>query len=592
MIRQFLSTTTGALFLLSNGLVNATDSDLQRKIDSVDCWMHQAVESLRIPGIAVAVVVDGQTVLAKGYGFRDVAQELPVTEQTLFAIGSCSKAFTAFALGQLADDGWIAWDDPVIKHIPEFRVSDIYATHYITIRDLVAHRTGYARHDFVWYGSTAPRSEILKRIEYLEPVNQLREKFQYNNLMYAVAGLVIERVTGQTWEEFVQKRIFDPLGMKQANFSVDVSQRSENFSLPYSEREEQVTPIPFRNLDIVGPAGSINACAANMAQWIKLHLGEGSFEGNLLIHPETLKSMHKTHMPLEYPSYEETPYIFGYGLGWMIGLHKGRYTVVHGGGIDGFTSSIALFPKEKMGVVILTNSDRHFLFPTYAAYGIADRFLGEEQSHWLTQVQEKEKKVKETLKTNDKVATPSTMPIRPFSDYLGEFEHPGYGSVHIREQNGELQVSLNAIVYQLKHKCYDHFSASCSQLLDYQIHCSFVSDDSGKINAFHLSTEPSLPPTIFKRKVENELLRLDYLKKFIGRFEGPVFSIEIALKKNSLIAIAAGRLACEMKPEKPWSFSLKEMPGYSLQFVADTEGNLTELQVHQFGQIFRLKPKN
>jgi CubicO group peptidase (beta-lactamase class C family) len=586
MIRQFLPATVGTL-----SLIGSMHADAPGPIETVDAWMRQAMERLHIPGIAVAVVKEGQIVMLKGYGLRDVSHaSLPVTEQTLFAIGSCSKAFTAFALGQLADEGQLAWDDPVIKHIPEFRLSDIYATHHLTVKDLVAHRTGYPRHDFVWYGSTEPRVEILKRLPYLAPQNGLREQFQYNNLMYTVAGLVVERITGQSWEEVVQKQIFDPIGMNHANFSVDASQKSADFALPHSERDSQVTPIPFRNLCIVGPAGSINASVADMAKWVQLQLAEGVWGGKPLVRKETLQNMHRVHMPLEYPGFEETPYVFGYGLGWMTGLHQGHYTVTHGGGIDGFICSVALFPKEKVGVVVLTNSDRHGLLPTYAAYAIADLFMGKEEGKWLARVEEREKQIKEALKQDETTPAGNTM-LRPLGDYLGEFEHPGCGTVRIFEENDGLHASLNGNSYRLNHKCYDHFFSEYSEVLEYKINCFFASNDSGEIAEFHLSAEPALPPIVFKRKAPNELLSVDYLKKFIGTFEGPAFSMEIALKKNCLTATVPGQPSCEMKPEKQSSFSLKEVSGCKLQFTTDAAGKASELQVHQLGQTFTLKSR-
>src|SRR5579871_1105072 len=180
------------------------DSVIQQRLEKIDPMINKVLEISQIPGISVGVVVDGKVAFTKGYGVRNFSETAPVTENSLFAIGSCSKAFTTLALGQLVDEGTIAWDDPVIKYIPEFRLHDMHATHHLTIKDLVTHRSGLPRHDFVWYNSKCSRLELLKRLQHLEPTSDIREKFQYNNLMYAVAGLVIERLTSQTWEEFIQ----------------------------------------------------------------------------------------------------------------------------------------------------------------------------------------------------------------------------------------------------------------------------------------------------------------------------------------------------------------------------------------------------
>ena len=564
----------------------------QEKLNEIDSLMSKALETLRIPGFAVGIVVDGQVAFTKGYGVRNYSDQSPVSENTLFAIGSCSKAFTTFALGQLVDEGSISWDDPVIKHLPEFRLHDIHATHHLTIRDLVTHRSGLPRHDFVWFNSKFPRHEILNRLQYLEPTYDLREKFQYNNLMYAVAGLVIERVSGQSWEEFVGDRIFKPLGMTRSNFAVEQSQKSDDFATPHTEKNEQIEVIPFRELSNIGPAGSINSTAENMARWVQLQLSQGDFQGEHLINAETLKDMHVVHMPV--PSQMIAGMFgFGYGLGWFTGLHKGHYVVAHGGGIDGFISEVLLFPEEKIGVVVLTNSDSHFLFSHTAALEIANLLVGKESDEWLSKLADKEKQMKELVEKAGDTQGPisESIAFRSSEQYIGEFEHPGYGVIRISLDGDELVVSHNEIVYLLKHTCYDHFIGSAKLREAQKFGCFFICNPSGEITEFHVAIEPSLSPIVFKKKASNELLASDYLKKFTGTFECSVFSMEIALKKGRLTATVPGQPSCEMKPEKPNLFSLKELPNCSLQFITESDGIISELQLHQAGQTFTLKAK-
>ncbi len=587
----------GALSIVGSSLLIAAepiaiDPIIQQRLEKIDPMMNKVIEISRIPGMSVGVVVDGKVVFSKGYGVRNFSETSPVTDNSLFAIGSCSKAFTTFAIGQLVDEGMIAWDDPVIKYIPEFRLHDIHATHHLTIKDLVTHRSGLPRHDFVWYNSKFSRSELLNRLQHLEPTSDIREKFQYNNLMYAVAGLVIERLTGQTWEEFIQNRIFDPIGMNLSNFSVDDSQQSNDYASPHSERNEKTEIIPFRNLSNIGPAGSINSSAADMVKWVQLQLSEGNVEGKHLINKATLQEMHIVQMPMPPLPSEETPYMFGYGLGWMTGLHKGHYTVAHGGGIDGFISSVVLFPKEKIGVVVLTNSDSHGLFPQSAAYGIADLLMGVEDDQWLSQAEEKEKQMKALLKKAENENAPTEIvAVRPFENYVGEFENPGYGTVKVSLDQDALMASHNEISYALKHKCYDHFTVSAKLVETQKFNCSFISNASGEISELQIAIEPLLPPIVFKRKTATELLATDYLKKFAGVFECPVFSMDIALKKGRLTATVPGQPSCELKPEKPNVFSLKELPDCILQFIVGMDGAVSELQLQQAGQTFSLKAK-
>ncbi|MBM3191222.1 MAG: serine hydrolase [Chlamydiae bacterium] len=598
---KWLSLRTALLFLGAGHLAASEPpqnvevvklDNIQEKLDKINSLIAQAIETLHIPGCAIGIVVDDQIVFTKGYGVRHHFDPSPVSENTLFAIGSCSKAFTTFALGQLVDEGILNWDDPVIKHLPEFRLHDVHATHHLTLRDLVTHRSGLPRHDLVWFNSKFPRYEFLTRLQHLEPTCDLREKFQYNNLMYAVAGLVIERVSGRSWEAFVGDRIFKPLGMTRSNFTIEQSQKSDDFAFPHTEKNEQIKVIPFRDLSNIGPAGSINSSAENMARWIQLQLSQGDFQGEHLINTETLRDMHIVHMAIPSQAIERT-YGLGYGLGWLIGLHKGHYVIEHGGAIDGFMSNVLLLPEEKIGVVVLTNSDSHFLFPKTAALEIASVLIGKSTGDELSGLAGKEKQLKAAMeKTDDgKDALAESTIFRSSKQYIGEFHNPGYGDVEIFLDGDELTASYNDIIYSLKHKCYDHFIGSTKLREASQFGCYFTCNSSGDISEFHLAIEPSLAPIVFKKKSSSELLAFDYLKKFIGTFEGSVFSIAIAFKGGRLTATVPGQPSCEMKPEKLNLFSLKEVPNCSLQFVTGSDETVSELHLHQAGQTFTLKAK-
>ena len=593
--RTFLSknSSTGDSKVVSNGIQSLSDESIaitvedpskeiarlylnEDRLAKVDLLVNKALEKFRIPGVAIGIVIDGKVVLAKGYGLRDQARELPVTENTLFAIGSCSKAFTTFALGQMVDDGIIAWNDPVIKYLPEFRLKDAHATHHMTIRDLVTHRSGLPDHTLVWYGSKFDRAELLNRLQHLESTTDLREKFQYNNLMYAVAGLLIERVTGQTWEATVHSRIFTPLEMTHSNFSVDDSQKSSDFSLPHTEKKEKLQAIPFRYIANVGPAGSINSSVKDMTKWIQLQLSDGTLEGNHLINKETLKEMHTVQVSV--PSYpDKEPYMFGYGLGWMTGFYKGHYGVGHGGGIDGFISSVLLFPKEKTGIVVLTNSNSSPFFAGSVAYGIADYMMDLKEEDWLARIEEDGKAMKAALLGNIDTEVAVSIPTRSLSDYAGEFENSGYGTIQVSVDEINLVATLNDISYVLDHKCYDHFIGLSKGIFNSKFGCFFITNSSGEISEFHLSRDSSLPPAIFKRKAENKLLAAEYLKGFIGKFEGTNVSAVFSFRKDHLVVTLPGQSPYELIPEKERLFSLKGLPGYSIRFVPSASGQLEEV---------------
>ncbi len=246
--------------------------------ESVD----ELMKSDEVPGLAVCVVKDGEVVYTNGFGYRDLGKELPVTPRTLFPIGSSTKAFTAMTVGILVDDGKVEWDAPVVEYLPDFRLHDEYATLHTTPRDLLCHRTGLPRYDFFAFFPPPDRETSFRRLRYLEPSAGFREFFQYSNLMYVVAGVLVERLSGTSWERFVTDRIFAPLGMRSGNFTVADLRASGDFAQPHADAGGAVTEVPFRDTSWAGPAGSINSGVEEMTRWLQLHVKGGEAGGERL----------------------------------------------------------------------------------------------------------------------------------------------------------------------------------------------------------------------------------------------------------------------------------------------------------------------
>ena len=246
-----------------------------KELEGFPNFIEKARKALKVQGTAIAVIKENEVVHCQGYGLRDVKNNLPVDADTIFAIGSSSKAFTTLGMGILVDQGKLDWDKPVREYIPTFKLYDAFATDRMTPRDLVCHRSGLPRHDLMWYGTAKSRKEILDRLQYLEPNKDFRTYLQYQNLMFMTAGYLIEVVSGKTWEEFTRSEIFARLGMTRSNCSVEDTKMLQNYSLPYSEEKKKVKETPFRNIDTIGPAGSINASLNDMIQWAMLHLNDG-----------------------------------------------------------------------------------------------------------------------------------------------------------------------------------------------------------------------------------------------------------------------------------------------------------------------------
>jgi CubicO group peptidase (beta-lactamase class C family) len=467
----------------------------------IDSDINNILQSFNIPGIAVGIVFDNEIVFCRGYGNRDLTKRLPVTENTLFTIASCTKAFTSFILGQLVDEGKIGWDDLVIKYIPEFCLLDRDRSYQVTIRDLLAHRTGISRHDAVWFFSNRSREDILNILPYLEISCGLREEYQYNNLMYSIAGIVIERVTHQTWEEALHTRIFTPLEMNNSNAFLEEMVVNLDFSWPYAEIDGQVEVIPFHDTSCVKPGAGINSNISDMIKWIQLQLSDDDLKG--FIQKETLREMHTIHMP--FTKATDTP---GYGLGWWIEMYRGHRLVKHSGDIDGFASEVSLIPDMKIGIVILTNSSTDGRYGTFCISNmIFDRFFGISNIDWLTLAKLNHLKMKKDLKKlkEENRDRPITFPTRPLCDYVGSYIHPAYGLVQIQSENNRLIACCGNVKIPLNHKCESVFYGEFRLLLNFStnpfVDFSFFEDSKGEFDQLHIPFEGfrSAKPIVFQK---------------------------------------------------------------------------------------------
>lgn len=457
---------------ITPNLEAASLKKLNLSIEEIDNIVSNALEKFNVPGASISIVFDDQVLLSKGYGFRDLNKKLPVTECTLFPIASCTKAFTALALGHLVEEGRIAFDDPVQKYIPEFYLVDRDRTMQVTIRDLLAHRTGIARHDPIWIYSDMARASIIELLKHFEPACDLRQDFQYNNFMYTLAGLIVERVTGQSWEEFLSLRLLKPLEMNNSATSLEELECSLDFSLPYAEINGIIKEIPFCNTFSVNPSGGIISNAEDMTNWLKLQLGQGKFGNDNFIQSQILEETHAVQMPLPFSKAGEKTYHIGYGLGWLIGNYREYDFISHGGDIDGFSSEVALLPEKRIGLVILTNSstDGRYAISTVRNQ-IFDKILGMEDIDWTNKMQEVRKNSKnalcEALKTfNESCQIPYALSLEPF---VGVYAHPAYGKVILKIENNNLMFSFGKMKMPIYFKSTMLFTGRSSTLLNYGI---------------------------------------------------------------------------------------------------------------------------
>ncbi|HLI91726.1 MAG TPA: serine hydrolase [Ktedonobacteraceae bacterium] len=482
----------------------------QEALRGYDEFVHTALQQWQAPGLALAVVKDGEVILAQGYGLRDVARNLAVTPQTLFAIGSSSKAFTAMCLAMLVDEGKLDWDTPVRHYMPAFKLYDTFASERMTPRDLLIHNSGLPRHELVWYNSTLSRKEMFERLQYLMPNKDFRSTWQYQNLMYMTAGYLVEAVSGQTWEEFVQQRIFTPLGMTSSNFSVQESQRSADFALPYREVRGEVQRMEFYDRSqAVGPAGSINSNVNDMCKWLRCLLNRGKYgeDDKRLVSEEQFARLITPQivtpdLPTLFTRYPEIS-TWTYAFGWFVTSYRGRTLVEHGGNIDGFSAQVTFLPDDRIGIVALTNLDGCSA-PTAITYNLCDRLSGLDQLPWIERFKENEAKLKEQMEKALQEQVGERVANAPFSHpldaYCGAFVHPGYGTFNIVHNGETLEGHYNDLVYGFEHLHYDVFQVS-QERFDLRIPASFTTNLKGEIENFSIALcmEEGAAPIVFTR---------------------------------------------------------------------------------------------
>ena len=420
----------------------------QKSIDTekLDEYITACMKDWEIPGLAIGIVKDDSVIFAKGYGVRELGKKDKVDVNTMFGIASLSKAFTAACLAVLVDEGRISWDDKVTDYLEYFRLYDPCATHEITVRDLLCHRAGFRTFsgDLLWYTTTYTRREIIERIQYLEPAYSFRSQYGYSNLMFLVAGELIPAISGKSYDEFVQTRIFDPLGMKNSNTSISEHKNYDNVAIPHDKVNGKMTPIIYRSWDNIAPAGGINSTVSDMVKWIKLQLNSGTFNGKELYSSARQKEMWQAHTPQNPPALNKTIHFRAYGLGWGMMDYYGRKVVYHGGACDGMISRIALVPEEKLGFVILTNNIN--ALPAALMYRIIETYMGEKGKKYsdlfLNYYKSREEQQKQKMEKEEAERVKDSSPTLPLKDYTGTYRCRLYGEAKVTYKNKKLIISF------------------------------------------------------------------------------------------------------------------------------------------------------
>lgn len=475
------------------------------KLGDLDQFITARMQEWKVPGLSIAVVKNGQVIYTKGYGLRNTKENLPVTPQTLFAIGSITKSFTALAFNMLADDGKVDLDKPVRDYLPEFKLFDPFASQRVRPRDLLTHRTGLPRHDLIWYSSDFSREDLIRRFGLVEPSKDFRSAWQYNNLAIATVGYLEGKVSGLGWEGLVQQRILNPLGMSHTNFSDNDSTKTVDFALPYEVKKEVITEVPFHIIDPIGPAGSINSSADDMSRYLIFQLGKGKLGDKQLISEARLLDMHAPQMVIGGPEKYTELGAASYGECWVVTAYRGHKLVWHNGGIDGFNAQLAMLPDDGLGLVVLTNIGGSPL-PDLIEYNVFDQLLGLGTIDWTKRMREAREERKKTAadekKKGDANRKQGTHPSHDLKAYLGVYENPAYGILKVESQGGGFAVSLNRLPMHVEHYHYDIFAVPDDPDDNFAgTKFKFITGTDGDIDSVSAPLEPALDHDIvFTRK--------------------------------------------------------------------------------------------
>jgi CubicO group peptidase (beta-lactamase class C family) len=468
----------------------------------LDGLMHRLLKDWKAPGAAVAVVKNGRTVFAAGYGLRDIRRHLPATASTKFPIASCTKAFAAASAGILVDEKKLDWDKPVRGWLPGFRLADSYATEHTTLRDLLCHRTGFPTHNRLSHGSGCSRDELLARLAYLPSRRSFRAGFNYNNNLYGVAGCAVAAAAGTSWEAFVRERLLRPLGMSATLMDAKELQSAAEPAIGYAERRGRLEPVPYLDIGVVGAAGAISSTAHDMARWLILNLSGGKVGDRQIISEAALREIHSPQV-VSGGAQQELSHSC-YALGWQVQTYRGHLVVSHGGGIVGFSSFVLLLPGRRAGVVALCNR-QGVPVPWLACFHVADLLLGLRPLPWnerlLKNAAEQKARARKEKRMKRRPARLRAPLPQSLKAYAGVYEHPGYGRVTVALERKALAFSHYNIRGRAEHLYLDTFQIPDEYWGPLRV--VFGRDGEGRLDRFSAELEGGADPVVFIRKKED-----------------------------------------------------------------------------------------
>jgi len=559
----------------------------------LDTAFARILKDWKAAGFAVAVVEKNKVVYAKGFGFKDWEAKLPVTENTQFAIGSCTKAFTTSLIGLLVKEGKVDVDKPVKNYLPNLHFYNNEMNNNVTLRDMMSHRTGVSRYDYSWYFfPSRSRDSLMQRIQYMEPSEPLRKKWQYNNFMYLLQGVVVEKLTGKSWEDNIREKIFSPLGMTNSTVSLAEWMKASDLAVGYDVRKDSIIhKTDYYDISGMAPAGSINSSVTDMAKWVSMWIQSGKYKDKEILPAPFVAEAISSQMVMAgaLPSTERPDmFLSNYGLGWMMASYRGHYRVEHGGNIDGFSASTSFFPSDSIGIIVLCNQGGSQV-PSLVRNLLSDRMLGLAYRDWHTMAfsadtsgKNKARAAMNTIVSDKKYGTKTTHALK---DYEGIYSTAGKESFEISSSNDSLFMTVPNEKLYLRHYHFDIFNLwDKNDLSDNDtnnvqgLKIMFQMDERADISSATMPLEGTAKPIVFIKGEKAKALPKDSLQKYVGDYTLDGTTVKVYIKgEKTLYVFVPGQPEYELMSTDNNKFKLIALTGFSVEFKGNEKGEIGEI---------------
>ena len=597
------STLIIALTLLSTFTFSQTD----KRLKGIEKQFNAVLETTKTAGFAIAIVEGDKVIYAKGFGYSDYENKIPADANTLFAIGSSTKAFTSALLGLHREDDLLSFNDSPRKYIPELDFYNNDMNNQIIIKDLMRHSTGLPRHDGSWYFfPEQSKDSLVAKLKYHEPFTGVRQQWYYNNFGFLLQGVITERITGKSWEENIEEQFFKPLGMDRSRTTIDGMKNTSNASIGYElDADRNIEKMDYYDIAGMSPAGSINSSVNDMSKWLITWINKGKYKEQQIIPEAYIDEAMSSQMVVAagLPSKDLPEAQFAnYGYGWFLHSYKSHYMVEHGGNIDGFSASVAFYPSDSLGIVVLANQNGSAV-PRLVRNIAADHMLNVTKTEWAKKHKEDlEKALKMQAEANEDKELSNVKNTRPSHtkmDYTGTYENKGYGKFEIVIKNDSLFTELNEKTQFLNHFHYDTFEfidVNDGEVdttgIGNSLKINFSTNEAGDIDYAHVNIEPMLERPIALKRTPNTIdVYAKTLEQYVGQYDLMGTEIKAYIKdENVLYVFVPGQPEYALIPTATHKFNFKTLEGFKIEFI-ETEGSINEVKFIQPNGVFVAKRK-